>query len=194
MPVELTEVIEETLDSDTDATSPAPVSEISCQVCGKDIAYLYKGRGRKPTKCEEHRASKPSKLGTAKSTKNVDSACAAMSMMYDILSTALLMIGARKSMRLFAESREELDEKNRKYLANDPALAARLANMGRTGGRYAFISAQVMTVGPVFLLAAGELRERSAERAARQDSENPGIFESEIPGFVNGIPVDDAGE
>lgn len=191
MPVELTEVIEETLDTDTDTTSPVSVPDIACQVCGRDIAYMYKGRGRKPTKCEEHRTAKPSKLGTAKSTKNVDAACAAMSMLYDMLSTGLLMIGARKSLALFGESREELDEKNRKYLANDPALAARLANMGRTGGRYAFISAQVMTVGPVILLATGELRERAAERAARQDSENPGIFESEIPATFNGMPVDD---
>jgi hypothetical protein len=182
---DLSKLAAETVPIPEDDAAP----EYACEVCGKELQYG--GRGRHPRFCEEHKPRSASSISTRKSSAKGDVAAAlsAMDMMYDLLGMGLLMVGAHDALDLFKESRPQLKEKNEAYLSNDAALAKSLAKLGRTGGRYAFATAQVATVGPVLVLAAGEVTQKRRAAAAQRDAGEEGQPDS--PAFVNGVFVDD---
>lgn len=188
---DITALVMDTVPVPDDETTPeAP--EFSCEVCGKEL--FYSGRGRHPKRCDEHKTRSGSSSATNISTRkssakgDVAQALSALNMMYDLLSMGLLAVGAHGAMDLFGESRAQLNEKNENYLTNDPQLAKSLAKLGKTGGRYAFVTAQVATVGPVVILAAGEVTQRRRDAAAQRDGGDEGRPDG--PAFVGGIPVD----
>src|SRR3546814_4186137 len=61
------------------------------------------------------------------------------------------------SSDLLTESTDKLREENQTYLSQSPKLAKKIAQMGETSATYGFFSAQAMVLGPVAILAAGEL-------------------------------------
>lgn len=187
---DITALVTETVPVPEDDTADAP--EFACEVCGKEL--FYSGRGRHPKRCDEHKTRSGSSSATNISTRkssakgDVAQALSAMDMMYDLLGMGLLIVQAYEAAELFKASRPQLKEKNEAYLTNDPALAKSLAKLGKTGGRYAFATAQVATVGPVVILAAGEVTQRRRDAAAQRDSGDEG--QPDAPAFVGGIPVD----
>lgn len=184
------------LEALTAETVPTPeeatVPELSCETCGKPL--VYGGRGRKPRFCDEHKSSRTaSNISTRKSSAKGDVAAAlsALDMMYDLLSMGLLVVGAHGAAELFGQSREQLNAKNESYLSNDAALAKSLAKLGRTGGRYAFATAQVATVGPVLILAAGEVTQRRREAEAQRAGTDGGMADDGPVFTPGGVYVGD---
>jgi hypothetical protein len=177
---DLSKLAAETVPVPEDDAAP----EYACETCGKELHYG--GRGRHPRFCEEHKPRGASNISTRKSSAKGDVAAAlsALDMMYDLLGMGFLVVGAHDAADLFKESREQLKEKNESYLSNDAALAKSLAKLGRTGGRYAFATAQIATVGPVLILATGEVTQRRRAAAAERDAGD--VAREEGPTFVPG--------
>jgi hypothetical protein len=149
--------------------APDAPKDIACTVCGKDISYLYSGRGRKPKYCEEHKPARAaSSLGSARSVKGtgaVKQAVTNLENLYNLMGMGLYMAGAKDAASSLAQSVPGLSEANRQYLETDPALVKMLNNAGTTGGRTMFFITNAMTLGPVAVLAYQEL---TAKREARQ--------------------------
>ena len=174
----------------TPTTDPTPDSDFACVVCGKDVSHIYKRRVKEP-RCEEHKKSGgASRLGSAKSTrsggKDVEAAVAALDMAYNALTLGLMVAGAHKAMGALQDSLPGLQTTNRNLLSQDPELARRIAAMGKTGGRYAFFGAQVMTLGPVAILAFAELSEKWSKPKNRTVND----FDAEMPATFGGFPVE----
>ena len=195
MAVDLTELMaEDAADDGEFITVPTPntdtsaESEFACVVCGKDVSHLYKRRVKEP-RCEEHKKSgSASRIGTGtrrSGSKDVEAAVAALDMAYNALTMGLLIAGAHKAVGALTDSLPGLQATNRNLLAQDPDLARRIAAMGKTGGRYAFFGAQVMTLGPVAILAFAEL----TEKWSKPKQTTPEDFDGELPATVNGFPV-----
>jgi hypothetical protein len=164
----------------------ADAPEFACEVCGKELTYA--GRGRKPRFCEEHRKGGASKIGASArrgGSKDVEAACAALDSWYSMLTMGLMLGRAPQSANLLAESTETLKEKNRTYLAQAPALAKRIADMGKTSATYGFFSAQAMVLLPVAILATGELMEAWGNKKPRSEEE----FQEDLPAMMGGVPV-----
>lgn len=187
---DIQDLIMETVDSPDSVVDSVP--QYACRVCGTDIEMLYAGKGRRPTTCEEHRKNSASRIGAARKTSakgDVASALAALDMVYNLISMGLLMAGAERALIALNDSKPGLQEKNETYLAQDPKLAKALAGMGAKGGRYAFIGAQVATLGPVAILAYSEISQNNMEKRARKADTAEPEYDNEAPAFVGGIPV-----
>lgn len=176
----------------TDFETPAETStddSMSCVVCGKDVSHLYKRRVKNP-KCEEHKSGGASKLGTGRrsSGKDVDAAVAALDSWYNLLTLGLMMGGAQRAAGLLADSTgADFQSKNRAYLEQAPALAKKIADMGKTSATYGFFSAQAMVVLPVAVLATGELMEKWG---SPKKPKTPEDFPVEVPATMGGFPVE----
>lgn len=195
MVTDLTELMAEDVEDSgfitVDTPTDVPTQEAEgkyCIVCGTDVAHLYKRR-MKEYRCEDHKKTKSaSNLGTGtkrSAGKDVDGAVAALDSWYSMITMGLFMAGARKSSELLADSTDKLREQNQTYLAQSPALAKKIADMGKTSATYGFFSAQALTLGPVAILAAAELM----EKWGKSKNKNPEDFDTELPGTVGGFPV-----
>lgn len=160
--VDLTSISATTIPDTYDA--PA---DIACEVCGKDIAYLYKGKGRKPKYCEEHKPTRAaSNVGgtrSARGTGAVKQAVTNLENMYNLLGMGLYMAGAKDAASLLAQSVPNLSEQNRQFLEADPALVKMLNRAGTAGGRTMFFVVNALTIGPVVKLAYDEIQSRKEE-------------------------------
>src|SRR3546814_8163664 len=94
------------------------------------------------------------------------------------------MAGARESASLLTESTDKLREENQTYLSQSPKLAKKIAQMGETSATYGFFSAQAMVLGPVAILAAGELMAKWG-KPKNKSAEDFG----DVPPTVGGFPV-----
>lgn len=163
-------------------------SGMTCVVCGKDVSHLYKRRVKNP-KCEEHKSGGASKIGTSRrsSGKDVDAAVAALDSWYNLLALGLMMGGARDSASLLADSTgPDFQAKNRAYLEQAPALAKKIADMGKTSATAGFFSAQAMVLLPVAVLATGELMTKWGGPKTPKTADD---FPDDLPGTVGGFPV-----
>lgn len=202
VPTDLTELMaQDTADEDMFITVDAPTDSFTeskaadpdgkyCVVCGTDVSGIYKRR-MKEYRCEDHKKTGgASKLGTGTGTrrgssKDVEAAVNALESWYTLLGLGLFMGGATQASNALAESIPDLSEKNQTYLSQAPALAKRIADMGKTSAMYGFFSAQVMVLAPVAILATGEL----VEKWGKPKQRNAEDFDEDLPGMVNGIPV-----
>jgi hypothetical protein len=181
-----TEVPESFSDTPEDAiTESAPASGMTCSVCGKDIGYLYSGKGRKPTKCEEHKKGNASNIssGNTRGSADVRSAVATLGLAYNALGMVLQMAGATGAAATLNASIPGLQEQNATYLAQDRELVKRINSLGKTGGRAAFIGSQVMVLGPVAVLATMELKAKWFP-----DTEES-MSGGEVPPTMGGFPL-----
>lgn len=183
-----TDVPESYSDAPEDTPTPAPAApDIACSVCGKDITYLYKGKGRRPTKCEEHKGN-ASRIGTGTTSRgsaDVRAAVNTLGLAYNALGMVLQMAGAAGAAATLAAAVPGLQENNATYLAQDRELTKRINSLGKTGGRAAFIGSQVMVLGPVAILAATELKGKWFP-----DTDEPYGENGEVPATMGGFPVD----
>jgi hypothetical protein len=159
-----------------------------CIVCGTDVSDLYKRR-MKEYRCADHKKNaSASSLGTGtrrSSSKDVEGAVAALDSWYSLLTLGLFAAGAHKSSSAMAESMEDLKAKNETYLSQSPALAKKIADMGKTSAMYGFFSAQAMVLGPVVILATAELM----EKWGKSKNTDPEDFDASLPGTVGGFPI-----
>jgi len=160
----------------SDPVTDAPASsDRACEVCG--TALSYSGRGRPPTRCDDHKksssngASSPRANSGRKSTRDVEAAMAALDAAHTSLSFGLMLMSPSAAVA-WEESRTNLNARNQMILESDPALAKRIASMAAKGGGTALILNHLIAIVPVLGIVRGDMRERaSVKRAARQEAE-----------------------
>lgn len=182
-PTELTDA--DTMDISTDMPEPEPTPEFVCQESGCNRELFYGGRGRKPKYCDEHKPSRSKGTGTGRrSSKDVDVAVTTLDQAYSLIAMGLFGIGARQASTILTTAADEQKAANRAFLEMDPALAKRIASLGRTGGMYAFITSQVMMMMPVVTTAYAEMTLK-----ARAKSEGASATYDDLPTMMGaGVP------
>jgi hypothetical protein len=164
----------------TDATVPpdsvptveGDTVEFPCSVCGKE-AGPYGGRGPKPSKCPDHKASK-SKSGGVRVTGNASNLAAqaakTLANLNSLFAMGLTMASMFRTAGVVAEYNAEMFEKQAyEALLLDPELCRQIV---RTGGKSAGMALGMayvgmgIAVGPV---AVNEYRDQRAERRMRME-------------------------
>lgn len=133
----------------------------TCEVCG--TALVYAGRGRKPTRCDEHKRNKSSNSGTRSSakgsTRDVTAAASALKTLNSVVAVPLMMV-APSAGKAWSDRLPALEAQTLTILESDPALARRLAAAGSKGGTLALTLAYGMNLIPVLAIARQEMEDR----------------------------------
>lgn len=147
------------------APSNGSAGAYACEVCGTPLAYG--GRGRPPTRCADHKRSSGSSGGATarRSTRDVDAAMAALNASHTSLSFLLMMV-APDAASAWESGRPSLDDRNRRILEADPALAKRIATAASRGGAGALVISHLIAIAPAAVIAGSKYRTARAERAA----------------------------
>lgn len=163
--------------------APPSSTDPVCDVCG--LPLLYSGRGRRPTKCEEHRRSSPgsgsrSSSGTV-STKDLDMACETLHSLYeDVILTPLSAVSPMAG-QTWAAQIEGLDKRNRMFLSNNRDLVKKINSTAAKGGTVAFTLSHLIAVAPVVLVLMGQYRAVRAQAAAEAYAAQPDAQVYDMP-------------
>jgi hypothetical protein len=156
----------------TDSATPDTVPELldveyPCTVCGRE-AGPYAGRGRKPTKCPEHKPGNGSTRSAIKTTGSnkvlAGQAADALAQLNGVLGIGAMAVGFNKTARAIAVSNDGFREQAYEALVTDPVLCRLILKGGATGGKMALILAYVMLGVNVAPVAKMEYDEKKAER------------------------------
>lgn len=171
----------------TDETSTFPddvipdVSDVEypCTVCGKE-AGPYRGRGRKPTKCPDHKKTagtsgiKAPRVTGTNATLAVQAAEAICSI------DGMMALGAR--LMGFANTAEVIEEADDTFkirlvaaLTNSPDTARKILRYGSKAGDSALfiaIGLHIATIAPVFMAEAKSKKEERDEIRRQKELEN----------------------
>ena len=149
--------------------------EYPCSVCGKE-AGPYGGRGRKPTKCTEHKKSTASNGPRAPRVTGTNDALARQATEALCSINGMMALGAR--IIQFTDTADAIEAEDetfrmRVYMAllNNPNTARRIVAMGSKAGDSALLVAiglHIMSIAPVFMK---ESKVKKAEREARKAEE-----------------------
>lgn len=158
----------------TDAEVPvdaAPVTdsvEYPCTVCNKE-AGPYSGRGRKPTKCAEHRKS-TSGVKVSGSTHNLAAQAAkSLVQMNSLLALGTSAFGFFRTGGAIAEYQETFEAQAYAALVTDKKLCETILRAGSKSAGVALAIAyggQALAVGPVLY---AEMKERKASQEVHMD-------------------------
>jgi hypothetical protein len=129
-----------------------------CAVCGKEFP-VNPGRGRKPSKCEEHRTTRSAKNdSTPRSVKagsDVDTAVSTMTSMNTLLSMLSMGLRLNATAEMLSNDEQFIVEMRRAFMTN-PKLAARVAKLGSVSGTAAFVAAMTSFYAPIVMTAVIE--------------------------------------
>lgn len=168
------DIFDAPIPSETDAfgskdSEPGGVGH--CRDCGA-LLPPKTGPGRKPTRCENCRATKPTggrKAPTSGSTRVVTEALGTMDGIYTMAEVGFLMVSA-DAAAAFTARRDEAMARNKAAFESNRKLAEKVAKLGQGSGSMAFVLAQVYLVAPAAIAAGAEVRVRRAERLANTET------------------------
>ncbi len=145
----------EDVDMDKDVTPELSDVEYPCTVCGRE-AGPYAGRGRKPTKCPDHKPGNGASRSGVKSTGSnkvlAGQAADALATLNGVLAMGAMAVGFNATAGAIAGSNDMFRDQAYEALVTDPALCKLILKGGATGGKMALVLAYVMlgvNVAPV---------------------------------------------
>lgn len=160
-----------TFGDETDSIPPTSEVEYPCTVCGKE-AGPYKGTGRKPTKCPDHkrgtstvRANRPALPNDKLAAQAAD----ALVQLNGLAMIGLMTTGFNSTASAMQLTQDGFRQAAYEALLTDPALCRSILRAGTTSGKVALIIAYGMMLSAVVPTALVEAREK---RAAREEAEN----------------------
>lgn len=156
-------------------------TDLTCEVCGTPITYA--GRGRKPTRCDEHKRSGSKSSGNSaprRNDRNVDAACAALDGLYQAMLMPLFAMSPSAGSAWEAQI-EQLNARNRIILSGDPALARKIVDGASKGGGAALLISHVIAVGPVASIAVHDIRARRAANRPEPETQEAPAYDPETP-------------
>ena len=162
---------------------PESTHAYSCEVCGKELSYG--GRGRPPTKCEEHRKNNSSNARATndRSTrvKGTNEQLAAQAA--EILVTGnifaglgVLMLGLPLTAEALKEQEDTFRENAYRALLIDPKLCRRILQAGGTSATAALVMAYgtlAIGIAPIALTEFKVKREKAQQAAELVNSDAP---------------------
>jgi len=145
--------------------------EYPCAVCGREIDVPYGGRGRRPTRCSEHRKVQTKRAaGVPRVTGNnatlAAQATEALCSIDGMTALGASVIGFTKTAETIMDADETFRIRVNSALLNSPDTARKILRFaGKAGDASLFIAIMlhVATIAPVF---AAEAKERKAEKEA----------------------------
>ena len=146
--------------------APPRTHEYACEVCG--IELTYGGRGRKPTRCAEHKRN-ASKAGSGRAGSNEQLAAqAADTLTYanKFAGLGLIMLGLPATAESVALAQVSFRENVYQALLLDPKLCRRILTMGGKGATVGLVLAyggMVSEIAPIALKEIKTRREAAAE-------------------------------
>lgn len=161
---------EDTVIDDAFTTPPLDTVEYPCVECGRE-AGPYSGRGRKPTRCPEHKktpsGAKPKTTG--KNAALAGQAADTLAQYNDLVAFVATMAKYENTGEALSNANETFREKAYAALLTDPDLAASIVRSGGISGKAALIISYAMLAGAVAPVAMMEARVHKAERIARAE-------------------------
>lgn len=143
-----------------------PNSEIRfpCKECGKEAGADYKGRGRPPVYCAEHKKSGKG-TGTKRALTSNDAraraAASALVQVHGLAAMGLMVAGMPATASALAEvTNAGFEERAYEALLTDPALCTTILKAGTTSGRMSLLIAYGMLAGAVVPTAWGEIKSK----------------------------------
>lgn len=141
----------------------SPLPEYACTVCGVELTYS--GRGRKPTKCDEHKrgSSGPRKTSTGNANALGKQAAMALAQINGLIATVCMV--APDPYRLpatasaIALANDAFEEAAANALSTDPKLAKLILRAGGASGKVALVIAYGMLAGAVVPVAITEYQD-----------------------------------
>jgi hypothetical protein len=163
---------EPTLDVTPDFVDDSNKVEYPCQECGKE-AGPYRGRGRKPTRCDEHKKSSSNSTTrtprvTGKSADLAIRATEALCSIDGVMALGATVVGFYKTAETIQEADEVFRIRVHAALLNSPDTCQKILRYGSKGGDLGLIIAiglHIATIAPVF---AAEAKEKKAEKEAQR--------------------------
>lgn len=147
--------------------APPTTDGPTCQVCG--IPLEYAGRGRKPTRCAEHKrgGGGNAKKAASNSTALGKQAAAVLGQLNGLLATGLMLAPMpyrlTETASAIANANDGFEEAAAKALSSDPKLAKLILKGGEASGKVALIIAYGMLAGAVAPVAVLEYRANVSE-------------------------------
>lgn len=171
--------------SSSSGPSDTPPSDLTCETCG--VGLYYAGRGRKPRFCEDHKTSSSKASGSTTGTKRgkvsdqeLNDAVSNLSDLYDLIGLPLSIVSppAAQMWEFQVQGNAELEftglnDRNRRYLANNKKLVQRINQRGDQGSTIAFVGAQIFAIAPVMLILYGTMTQSRAQRAQQRAASAP---------------------
>lgn len=165
------------------ADAPPPTAEDvpTCAVCGVELEYA--GKGRKPTKCDEHRRARARGGAKVKATStsapggNEKLAGQAADVLYqlnEMCGLGLMLAKLFGTASALSDRNEAFRDQAYQALLTDPGLCRTIISAGAKSGKFSLIAAYgmlVASIAPVAIEELRELRELRAEKAARLAAE-----------------------
>ena len=156
---------------------------LTCESCG--ISYEHTGRGRKPKKCPDCRATGATATprGTSRraTSKDVETAIAVLDSSYSAVALGLMILSPRAAST-WAGQIDQLQATNRTVLAGDPNLTKAICRGGERSGKVMFTLAHILAAAPV----VGVLREDFTESRKRRVKNPPTPRTPESTQEING--------
>jgi hypothetical protein len=141
--------------------------EYPCSVCGRE-AGPYAGRGRKPTKCPDHKPGNGATRSAIKTTGSnkvlAGQAADALAQLNGVLAIGAMAVGFNRTAAALGQSNDGFREQAYEALVTDPALCRMILKGGATGGKMALMLAYVMLGVNVAPVAKMEYDAKKAER------------------------------
>lgn len=154
-----------------DAIPPVADVEYPCEVCGKESGP-YKGRGRKPKRCPEHKrgGASGSTSGNARTRGSsavlAGQAVDALCQLNSFAGIGLMMTGYHATASALAEREEAFREQAYAALVTDPALCRMILRAGTTSGKVSLIIAYAMLGAGVAPTAIMEYKMKQMSNAS----------------------------
>lgn len=159
---------------DMDVTPDLADVEYPCRVCGRE-AGPYGGRGPKPKLCIDHKTTtskgtrSPKVMG--KDANLAAQATGVLVQLNAILAMGAAAVGLFQTGSAIAAANEGFEQAAYQALLTDPEFCKMILKGGAKSAKVSLALAyggMAMSVGPT---AVNELRERKAERLAKQEAE-----------------------
>ncbi len=138
--------------------------EYPCTVCRKE-AGPYKGKGRKPTKCPDHKTG--SGTGTKRSGNNhvlAQQAAAALAQINSIGVVVLMTTSFDQTASTIADRNEAFEAAAYNALITDPALCRQILRAGTSSAKVSLMVAYAMLAASVYPALREEVRDKRAAR------------------------------
>lgn len=159
-----------------DTSPPLDDVEYPCDVCGKE-AGPYGGRGRKPTKCPDHKKGSKN-AGARRVTGNAANlagqATEVLLQLNGILAIGAMAIGLNATASAIASGNDVFAERANAALLTDTELCRTILKGGIKSAKMGLAIAYGGLLIGTAPVAANEIRERRAEALARKESGDDG--------------------
>ena len=146
---------------------PATDDSLHCTVCGKEL--VYGGRGRKPTKCDDHkRGSGKASSGTrvTGNDKLAAQATEALVQLNNLTGLGVRLLGLQTTAEMIVFCEDTFREQAYAALLTDPALCKQILSAGQVSAKFSLAIAYAMLGAQVAPLAIMELKQK---RMAKED-------------------------